>query len=144
MTNLRLRHLVLLLLVAPAVAGACQCVTPLSIQTAYQRADLVVTGQAQQVAVLDAASQTTETTFQISASWKADAVSELVVVSGETCAEKFEQGKTWLVFLTKLDNGRYATNRCVGNLPLEPGAKGAERALRWLKIHGRHGAAPHG
>ena len=114
-------------------ALACHCVTPLSAKTAYQQADLVVLGQLPEMEVIEASSQTSANTFQISAAWKTPATPTLVVITGETCAEQFSKGKTYLLYLKNLNDGRYATSRCAGNR--ERGA--ANAALTWLKNHGQ-------
>jgi hypothetical protein len=125
----------LLALLLPGTAFACRCVTPLSVNVAYQRADLVAFGRAGQMRQIDAASQTNATVFHIDAVWKGNAKPELIIISGETCVDTFEQGTTYLIFLTKLPNGRYGTSRCAGNRTRAH----AGGALAWLKRHGSRG-----
>ncbi len=119
-------------------ALACHCVTPLGTKTAYQQADLVVLGQLTEMEIIEASSQTSANTFQISAGWKTPATPILVVITGETCAENFARGKTYLLYLKNLNDGRdstprYTTSRCSGNR--ERGA--ANPALTWLKKYGQ-------
>ncbi len=133
MRFLRLEFCLLgLLLAAPSQALACRCAGPISPQTAYRHADVVVVAKVITVTP-NAGDNGVIATVRVSQAWKEAVPGELTVATDSTCAYGFTPGHEDLLYLSRTLAGVYGTTRCNGTQPLA----NAKKALGWLNRYGR-------
>lgn len=131
-----------IILAAPAAAYACRCKMP-STAWAYKKAEMVIFVKAQKVEKLTEETESVE--LSVSAAWKQNAAPTLkILAGGKVCGYFFEEGKDYIVYLKKNNNGEWTTVNCVGNkvindakLPLI--TELAKQDKIWLKKNGKKG-----
>lgn len=124
----------MLILGLPLDSFACRCVESMSPATAYQQAQVVISGRVLSVAG-DINQDGATARIQVLKSWKKSAPQAVAVSTRTTCAFDFHAGEEYLLYVQETAGAfSYTTKRCVGNLPLSQ----ANKALEWLSKHGTH------
>jgi hypothetical protein len=128
--------------ILPALALACRCTEPKSVDAAYQAARAVIVARVLEVQAAPHVDGFTAV-LSVSQAWKKDVPNQLTIQSGTTCRYGLESNHEYLLYLThdpKMLGGRddktYTTGICLGNKPLPE----ASKTVRWLQKHGRASA----
>jgi hypothetical protein len=113
---------------------ACRCLEPASTAVAYGRAHAVVRAAVLSVDGVGDSPGGARARLRVEEAWKADVAGEIVVSTSTTCAFDFQPGNEYLLYLYPGPGaGEWTTRICMGNCL----TANAERALRWLRAHGR-------
>lgn len=111
---------------AQQTVSACRCAPP-AVRTAYKRADTVITAK---VLSIDADSGGRQrVSLSVSQAWKRTVPDDLTINNSRVCPFSFEEGKDYLLFVSKDQNGALYVDRCTRNRPVEQ----ADESLRWLQ-----------
>ncbi len=110
-----------------AIAYPCKCVKA-GLKTHYKNANAVVLGKVLEKKDLD--ENITEVNIQITNYWKLKMPKTLtLLIEKSSCEYGMMQGETHLLYLEKLESGKFTTNSCSGNM-LEIKS---QKAKLWLK-----------
>lgn len=96
----------------PVAAVACRCREP-SPSVAYGQADAVIVGRIARVSAIDPSR--TVLRVQVDRSWKRALPARVHIDTGTTCALPARQGERYILFLAQGNDGRYYTERCMGD-----------------------------
>jgi hypothetical protein len=125
--NMRFVAIVALVSLAftPELLNACSCMPhdqdPVkAVQKSFDRADVVFLGQAESVETTDSDSESyvdifQTTTFYVIKAWKGEESKRILTrinIACCLCGYAFEEGRKYLVFGYKLDDGFYSTSTC--------------------------------
>jgi hypothetical protein len=115
-------------------ADACRCLEPSSAAAAYRGADAAVVGKVLSVAP-GSATDESEAVIEVEEAWKARMLKTVHISTGTDCAFNFTKGASYLLFLVRDADGRYSTERCMGNREISKAAS----FLAWLRKNGEAG-----
>ncbi len=132
-----------IVLLVPSVTYACRCKMP-STSWAYKKAEMVLVVKVVRVEKLANEMQSVE--VSVSDAWKQNASTSLkILAGGEVCGYFFEEGRDYIVYLKKNENGEWATVNCVGNKVINDAnfplfTELARQDKIWLKKNGKKGS----
>ena len=131
-----------IILLIPSAVYACRCKMP-STAWSYKKAGLILVAKAE--SVVNSGDEMQSVELNVSQAWKQNSPTSLkIIAGGKVCGYFFEEGKEYVIYLTKNENGEWVTANCVGNkatddpkLPLI--AELARQDKTWLKKNGKKG-----
>ena len=121
--------LALALLLHSAPGFACRCAGPLSPETAYGQADLVVLGETLSVDGDPYGKGGAEVCVAVDRAWKQATPTKVRIRTSTSCAFDFKAGEAYLLYLRRAEDGdHYVARACQGN---EIAAEASVK-LQWL------------
>lgn len=113
---------------AQQVGLACRCAPP-SVRTAYKRAEAIVVARVLQISGDTPGKQNVK--LSISQTWKKTVPTDLTIDNSSVCPLNIEEGRNYLLFITRDQNGTLYVDRCSRNQLIEQ----ADDSLQWLQQH---------